>query len=357
MSIGTANLFDVSAVIGQAAPAYIFNGGIWDEPAVNNLAVGNTQNFPLATRSWDTFGDAVTPGGIVIVGNRGVLVASGMQGQAISGAPGVGNIRKDITQVQEAAGGNASVFTDMVYQMMVLQMMESAGRCHILGMGRITGGANPTWLFATGGIDQTTDFGNGPSGILRNGAGDYDVAFLPDQGIDPANTLCIAQIAEAPLFGTSAAINPLAAASQITMLQEGAVGAASVLTDLDVNVIFVAPGARPGNAAAVVHAFGSCNGAAGTYNWASGNVDQTNGINRTGAGAYTIDYLADAGVDPTETVTFFSQRGPIAAGALPSLMPGALTALTVPVSTRVEQAGAASILADINFDFASFRLN
>lgn len=357
-----SHLYDVSAVANAGVPAYALNNGIWNPATIALAGAGSVTQPTVAGLGYVTGGTGTPPtGGVSLATHVGVLAGSELRSFALNQTSAE---LKGMTSLQEGAIGASSVLANMDYGMAVLRLLATQGRAHVVAMGRITGDAvSPSWEWATGAIDQTTNLGTGATGILRTGLGDYDFTLLADRGVAEANTIILAQVNSAGLRMTTAAINhDSATTKRLTILEEGAAGVTSIFADLDVNIVILKIGAPPGNIVGRLHAMAACDGVTNDYAWASGNIDQTGGLNTTGPGVYVINYLADRGIAPADSITFFTPRGTLvpnvgAGTGLVTITPDTTGGSAVTFGVDVLQegiAGAISTPADFNFDFACF---
>jgi hypothetical protein len=343
--------YNLAAIQNAGVPAVALNGGAWlpnpVDTGVGDMILQTTPDRGFAANA-----------SIMMATKRGVLGPSGLR--TIAHNP-TSPVNHQMTTLVEGGGGGASVFADYDFDLLVGTLgIWSAAR--VIAMGRISGGIAPAWEWSRGGIDEATP-------ITRGGAGDYTFNLLPDQGIDGlTGGIILCQPTQSagtapPPFLQSVAINHVSdVAKQVTMLREGGGGAASVLTDMDVNVVVLGLGARPGLSVGKLHAACSIVGGVNpTYLWASGAIaNQAAGPTRTSPGVYIIDYLADQGTAPGESIEFTLPRGVQAASGMQVINAGRAfgpVAVTQVVTQARQEgvAGAISVPTDLSYDFLSFR--
>lgn len=134
---------------------------------------------------------------------------------------------------------------------------------------------------------------------------------------------------------------------EIELLKEGAAGAASARTDGDVMVAAFRVGSSPSRGNQRVIGYGSVDATAGTLLSRSGVVS---GIADNGVGDFTVTFSRELSIN--DTVIFRGVRE--ALGASENTYVGMARESLTTARFKVGQedaAGAASIAADVNFDF------
>lgn len=142
------------------------------------------------------------------------------------------------------------------------------------------------------------------------GVGLVEVDYLATRGFAPlgsANAGTLRGVLAASglrAFGC----DPSAAVTRgLSCLQEGAAGAASALTDFDLDLIQISE--NQWENAKIIGLGAITGGVAPAWDWASGAFDQATGITRAGPGDLTIATLAVQGIDASELIALVGPRG------------------------------------------------
>lgn len=315
--------------------------GEFTEPITDN-GVGSRDVFNLPTRGIAS-GDYAG-----VVGQMGTLAASQMRATSIQPA---GVTRFQYTSLQEGGGGAASALSNVPTLATLIAAVRGPEKVSVMALGRIAGGANPVWAWASGGIDTTIP-------ITRAGAGDITIARragwggVAPTGVNAGRAIVIVKPSQA--YAPSGLVTPSATILndtqvQITSLQEQGGGAASILADADLDVAILDLGGKRsgGRSGGQVRAWGSVSGAALVSR--SGSVA---GVTNPGQGLYTITLIPDEGIGANESVVLMSPRGVLAPSGLQAMGYTRPDANTIAVTLGEEAGGGnASILQDYDYDF------
>jgi hypothetical protein len=221
-------------------------------------------------------------------------------------------------------------------------------------MGRITNAGAPAWAWSSGAFDQTV-------AITRAGAGDITLSLRPGYGQVATEAVMFVQPSiaySASNLRATGVVDTTAIQKQITSLQEGVAGAASALTDMDLDVLLIGLGHRAREARV-----GMLHGMAFLAGGGAANIRDQNGafdaaVIDNGVGDWTMTYANGFDLGANEGVHILGGADfNAAASSLRSFGLVRPDAQTVRITAGAEQAaGAASIPLDTNVSVLSFRL-
>ncbi len=207
--------FDPTVVAGS------FQSGDWSG-VITDTGVGDVTPIMLADRGVELANslELACPSGLVLAGSD--LVSVGV-------LPAAGDINKQVTIVQEQAGGAATIRADVAFDLAIIDLTLEKwdGGWDVIAAGRL--------LPNTGAGTVAFDWQCGAAAsIVYNAAGDYTINLQPNRGIAQTDCIMLASVnALLPLSGMVgfSCIHTSATAKRIMTVQEQAAGAASLLVD------------------------------------------------------------------------------------------------------------------------------
>jgi len=208
-------------------PTYGWRGGAY-AAALGDTAVGQI--------AW-TWGN----GGVdlaacaVICTPRVALVASGLTSVHVAHTS---DTAKVVAIYQEAAAGGASVPADVAFDFVIFgrRPAQANSLVDIHALGSVVSGAGPTFRRPI----TSGEFAD--AGVVRAGAGLYDLTLGPGFGVDADACAIVAAPRIAAAASENRSIGVVHTSDNVkrfTLLQEGAAGGASVLADFDFDFAIV----------------------------------------------------------------------------------------------------------------------
>lgn len=332
-----------SLSLAGGVPGWLFNSGEFTNTFIDN-GVGDVSINMVADR------------GLAITESLWLLQQHG--GQAASqltsyGLVHVSATQKRITILREAGGGGASTLADIPVDIACLKL-NGTDKQQIFGAGSVqfTAGV-PSWIWHSGSFSDTI-IDNAP-GVIRlthalghflnsNFSGLY---MLTARGVLAASEL------------TSYGLTSITTQEkEVTILREGAAGAASTLSDIPFDILalqFGPPGpsddANQQDTTAglklVAEGLVQFNAGVPSFTWQNGAFSNT--IVDTGVGDITLNLMPGKGILAAECCGVASPLGAQAASGLRAVAINHVSATAKQITMLQEQgAGAASARADID---------
>jgi len=326
-------LNSAASIANAGALAWVGQSGDFDETTSARTGVGAITLNTIASRGFDAAQS------LIFATKRGALAGADLYSVGDAAAS---DTSKQISTVEEGAGGIASVLADFDVDLLTVGIGRKP--LSIVGMGHVDTGVGPTWNWGCGLIHAN-------AAIVRNAAGDYTITM--PHGIAAADCEIIVipdGPASANLFSASV-VHVSATTKRITIAADAS---PSILTDMHFAVVIVANGAGP-SCARIRAAAQVAPGAPPTYTWQFG-FDGDVAITRTGIGNDVVLTLANGnnvdGLPATGSIAMIRPRGAVGANGLVSAYAAAQAGgATVECNTSQEGAGGAvGAYADLGFD-------
>jgi hypothetical protein len=348
ISMSQARLCGGGVVLGANPPILNFNSGLVNEAGLAQTIVPGVNTVPLVAT-----GGIAPAQGAFFANPTGPLVASGMQSIGIDPFT---DTTKLISMLQEGAAGAVSAFADYEAQFVWLSSF-GLQTSELISIGSIAfdGGGIPSFVVNDGMWASITD--NGVGNISPIPTAGFGLERRAQMIMTARGTLAASQL-------RSLAATQNTPAKQVTLLQEGAAGAASALTDYAFDFAIFGPRRAPTSRATPrvrqrqmrVHALASVTIAGGIASFVFQDGAFASVV-RTAPGVVDLTLQPGMGVAATESVAICFPSVPATASNMRSNAV-AQTSATVKTVTMLQEgaAGAASALTDNDFVVAIFKL-